>query len=98
MSPQQEERFLRRVAKERRTQQGEAFFLPIHLDLTNALELVGQLQLALRHPENRGLAAQMARQMIDGIIQKVKEAGFDAHAELMLLGDDRSYDESRRPS
>jgi hypothetical protein len=98
MSPQQEERFLRRVAKERLTSHGEAFFLPIHLDLTSAVELVGNLQLALRHPENRGHAAQMARQMIDGIIQKVKEAGFDAHAELMLLGDDPTYDEPRRPS
>lgn len=68
------------------------FSLPVTLDLHSALSLVGNLQLALRHPQNNGAAAAVARRIIDGIIERFEQAGLAAHAEAARLGDNAAYD------
>jgi hypothetical protein len=66
--------------------------IPILLDPTLALMLVANLQLALRHPGNCGKSAEVARQVVDGIIARFEEMGYKAHAELARLGNDPEYD------
>jgi hypothetical protein len=68
------------------------FTVPLHLDLNSALALVGNLQLALRHPDNTGSAAAVARQIIDGLIARMTASGLEANAELARLGDNPDYD------
>ena len=82
------------MREERERLGGELFpvFAFVLLDLDSALCLVGNLQLALRHPGNTGLSAKTARETIDGIIERAREAGYSAHAELMKLGDDPAHD------
>jgi hypothetical protein len=89
---QQQKECLTRRVQDELERLGDGFELPVHLDLTAALCLVGNLQLALRHPGNTGPSAQVARMIIDGVIARMKEAGYLAHAEVMRLGDDPSFD------
>ena|SRR5258707_4004084 len=88
---QQQEDLTRRVRDELE-RLGGGFELPVHLDLTAALCLIGNLQLALRHPAHTGPSAQVARMIIDGVIARLGEAGYLAHAEVARLGDDPAYD------
>ncbi len=83
-----EQECLTRRCREERARLGEGFVLPVELDLDSALCLIGNLQLALRHPANRGISSKVARQTIDGIMVRMREAGYVAHAELAALGDD----------
>jgi hypothetical protein len=69
------------------------FILPVHLDVTSALSLIGNLQLALRHPANKGPSAAIARRVIDGLIEKLNTVGLTATAEVARLGDNAAYDE-----
>lgn len=78
--------------REERERLGDEFRLPVILDLDTALCIVGNLQLALRHPGNRGASAEVARTTIDGIIERTRTAGYAAHAQLMKLGEDPRYD------
>ena len=50
-----------------------------------------QMQLALRHPGNRGHASQRARHMVDCWINAIGETE-PRVAELLRLGDDPSHD------
>jgi hypothetical protein len=68
------------------------YVLPLHLNMLMLLTLVANLQLALRHPGNTGPSAEAARGIIDGIIDRVRDDGYPAHAELMELGNDPAYD------
>ena len=66
----------------------------LHLDLDwlTVIGIVSQLQLALRHPLNRGdRTARAARELIDKITAQV-EAHAPALAAIMRLGDDPKYD------
>jgi hypothetical protein len=69
------------------------FILPVHLDLTALACMVGNLQLALRHPANTGPSSEVARRIIEEITQRIKAEGFPVHAEIMRLGGDPVYDE-----
>lgn len=69
------------------------FTLLVEFDLCTAIAIIGNLQLALRHPANVGASAEIARELIDGMIHRMREAGLTAHAELARLGDDAMYDE-----
>ena len=73
--------------------QAAAWSLPIELDLHSALCLVGNLQLALRHPGNKGPSAAVARRIVDGIIERFEANGLPAHAEAARLGDNSQYDD-----
>jgi hypothetical protein len=89
----QKESLLQRCAKERWKSVG--FIIPMELDLDSALAIIGNMQVALRHPLNNGTAAETARSAVDGMIGRMLEAGLTAHAELARLGDDPSWDEKR---
>lgn len=86
------ESLLRRCAEERVRSKAANFRLPVEMDLESAICIVGNLQLALRHPQNNGPSAKVARDTIDGIIRRMRESGLTAHAELARLGDDPGYD------
>ena len=75
-----------------------SFILPVHMDLHVIMCVVGALQLALRHPANTGPSSLVVREMIDGIISRVEEAGYVATAEMMRLGDNPDYDQTRAPA
>jgi hypothetical protein len=66
----------------------ETYIIPVTLTPQSALCLIGQLQLALRHPGNVGHAADAARWLIDGLLVRLREGGFLAHAELGEAGED----------
>jgi crotonobetainyl-CoA:carnitine CoA-transferase CaiB-like acyl-CoA transferase len=60
----------------------------IEIDIVTAMALISQIQLALRHPANKGTAAHIARHVIDGIIAQLPPA----MQELAKLGYDERYD------
>ena len=66
---------------------------PVILELTKlqAWSLLGQIQLALRHPQNNGPTGDIAREIALGIQEKV--APSPALAEVARRGWDKRYDE-----
>jgi hypothetical protein len=86
------EKLFRRCAKEFEVR-GQPPLFQVHLEFTAALALIGNLQLALRHPANTGPSSEVARTFIDGLIDRIRDAGFPANAEMLRLGDDPGYDE-----
>lgn len=64
----------------------------ISLDAVAALQLIGELQLALRHPRNDTHAAHFARTTIDGLISMLTASGYEHVAALAKLGDDPRHD------
>jgi hypothetical protein len=86
---------LQRAALEEMCAIDPQFTIPVHLDIPSALSLIGNLQLALRHPANEGPSATIARKFIDGLIDRMITAGLYRVAELAKLGDDPAYDEPR---
>jgi hypothetical protein len=87
MSVYEEQDLIRRVQEESDRAPDDLHF-PIYLDLATVMEIIGNLQLALRHPLNGGAAAQAARAFIDGMIKRMREAGYPAHAELAQVGEE----------
>jgi len=87
MSPEQEEELIQRVASE---QEGDDEGLLISIGFTPSatLCLIANLQLALRHPGNNAHAAEMARNLIAGLIARLNALGFVAHAEVAALGNE----------
>jgi hypothetical protein len=67
------------------------FVLPVHFDLGSALCVIGNLQLALRHPANIGPSSQLLRRVIDSMIGRI-EKSLPANAEIARLGDNPEYD------
>jgi hypothetical protein len=64
----------------------------VKMDLPSAILLVGMVQLAMRHPENDGMARYVGLGLVANMIVKMREFGFLACAELAELGDDPRYD------
>src|ERR1700722_18839410 len=64
------------------------FDMMLNLDLTATLGLVGNLQIAFRHPGNTGPSAQMMRDLVRHIIEGMRERGYVATAEACMLGAD----------
>jgi hypothetical protein len=89
---------LQLIDEEVRTAAAGSFILPVHMDLHVIMCVVGALQLALRHPANTGPSALVVREVIDGIIARVVEAGYVATGEMLRLGDNPDYDETRAPA
>jgi hypothetical protein len=85
-----QEKLIRRVEQEG-DGVGDAI-IAVHLEPAAALAIIGNLQLALRHPGNNGANAGIARRLIDALILMLDEAGLPAHAQLARLGDNRAYD------
>jgi hypothetical protein len=89
MTPWQK-KLLGAVAREQ--VEGRGFILPLHLDLASLLSLVGNLQLALRHPANKGPSALIARELVDSIQKRLIDAGYFAHAEVVEIGNNPAFD------
>jgi hypothetical protein len=94
MSPEQERELQRRVVAEARC--SESFRIPVHFTPQSALCVIANLQLALRHPGNNRGTADVARAVIAGLIERLREGGFPAHAELAELGNDPAHDFVRK--
>lgn len=71
--------------------QGDTARFVLELSLLDAFTVLGQLQLALRHPDNTGPAAQIARRIAGrieaglpqgGAIARVAQLGWDPGADL----------------
>jgi hypothetical protein len=90
---QSKQKLLERCSQEQRQADDRDFRLPVVMDLTELLSLVGNVQLALRHPQNTGPASQIARDIVRQIAERVRQEGFPANAEIMLLGSDPTYDQ-----
>ena len=89
------ESLFRQCAEEIREREGE-FLAELHMDLHVTLSLISMVQLALRHPGAKSLsAARLARDVINGLIGRMKDAGYTANAELASLGFDPDYDDER---
>jgi hypothetical protein len=65
----------------------------LHLELTmlEAISLLGQLQLALRHPANAGPAAELIRKIAQAIQEFLSKCG-PATAELCRRGWESEHD------
>ena len=89
------ESLLNACAQEIREREGE-FLAELHMDFHVTLVLISMVQLALRHPGTEGKAtARLARDVINGLIGRMKDAGYVANAELASLGFDPAYDDER---
>lgn len=69
-------------------------FLPpiqLEMDAAHAWILIGQLQLALRHPGNRGPSAKLARAIVEGLAEIVAPSG--ALREVYERGWNPAHDE-----
>jgi hypothetical protein len=91
---QSKQKLLDKCREEQEHAERTNFKLPVTMDLITLLSLVVNVHLALRHPKNTGPGSQIARQIINQIIKRVKDEGFPANAELMRLGGDPQYDEA----
>ncbi len=63
-----------------------AFAVLFELDLSAALAIAGNLQLALRYPGNSGPSAEAARVVIAGIVDQMRRSGFEAWAQVAEMG------------
>lgn len=81
-----------RATEEARLADASDWKIQFELDLSSVLQLVGNLQLALRHPGNNGVAAALARKVIRMVFDGLRNRGFSAHAEIIALGDDSAND------
>lgn len=70
----------------------EAVRFDFQLDGVCALALCGQLQLSLRHPENKLESARMARRFVDHCISVFEHEGLPEVAQLIRLGYDPAFD------
>lgn len=91
-----DKQLMREVEREEQLMTKRGFVLPIHLTPGAALSIVGCLQLALRHPENIGPVATVARAAIDGIRTMFAEFGYAAHVEIIAAGEREEIAHRRR--
>jgi hypothetical protein len=92
MSPSQQEDLFAKITQESKMAQAGKYVLPVHMDLSIALCVVAALQLALRHPQNKGESAKVVQDVVDQIITRTRADGYRMHAELMELGNDTAFD------
>lgn len=65
--------------------------IPVEIDPPVAMILIGQLQLAIRHPQNTGTSAAYAREFIEALRSRICEPGSVLDA-LITAGFDPDYD------
>jgi hypothetical protein len=65
--------------------------LRVEVSFPLALVLIGQLQLALRHPGNVGLPARQCREFLDEMIARL-EANSPGFGAILRQGDDPARD------
>ena len=64
----------------------------IETDLTTSLALIGNIQLALRHPANNGPSSKLAEGLVVGLIETIDPDHGDVY-ELLMMGFDERFDE-----
>lgn len=70
-------------------------FFILQIGFGEVLAVVANLQLALRHPGNRGYAARIARQTVDDIIERLE--GIEPDCALLRKGDNPHFDVAYPP-
>lgn len=83
---------VQRAAEEVKIADGSGWKINVELDLSSAIQICGNLQLALRHPANNGPSAELARKFIRMVREGIRDRGFAAHADMIGLGDDAAND------
>ena len=68
--------------------------LRMDLDWGTAIAILGNLQLALRHPDNRGDSAAAARAFCDSLISNIERVVPEL-GPLLRMGDDPQHDQPR---
>lgn len=76
------------IVEANRLKQVLAFQMPPN----NAMQLIGQLQLAARHPGNNGGSATFARSFIEAGVQWFRDRGHVACVTVLERGDDPTFD------
>lgn len=66
--------------------------IALKIPVVNAIQLVSQLQLALRHPENCGDSARIGREICDAVILILEHHSREL-ANFCRLGFDPKYDQ-----
>ncbi len=89
---QESRRILARMQAEQHLPAATCFHAQLNLDLGSTLILISQLQLALRHPSNIGSSSEIARKLVDGLIQRIEDDGLPGFAELARMGDVPEFD------
>jgi hypothetical protein len=69
----------------------------ISTDLTTVVAVIGQLQLAFRHPQNSGATRGAAERFARALVEQIDPAHGDVHA-FLLMGFDERYDEEGQPT
>lgn len=98
--PKVDPALLAQLAKELRQLLTEGLEIQLSLDAMSAFQLIAQLQLALRHPQNTGPAATTGRLAAEGLagrlvasptatpaLQHILALGFDPHYDISIEAD-----------
>jgi hypothetical protein len=66
----------------------------VHLttDLTTIVALIGNLQLALRHPQNVGTSSEITKRFVLKLIGRIDPARGDVY-QFLMMGFDEEHDE-----
>jgi hypothetical protein len=64
----------------------------VETDLTTAVALIGNLQLAFRHPQNRGPSRKAAERLVVELIEAI-DPEHGAVYEFLMMGFDERFDE-----
>lgn len=83
-----EEQLLTAAAK--RLKEKHEFFT-LEIGFADLIMLIAQVQLALRHPANRGESARRMRSMVERIVRELEESE-PTIGELLRLGFDARHD------
>lgn len=62
------------------------------LDLTLTAGLIGQLQLAFRHPDNTGATRQMLEKFVRDLIEQIDPTHGDFY-QFLMMGFEEKYDQ-----
>lgn len=67
---------------------------PVHfeLDLILVVALIGQLQLAFRHPENTGPTQAMLREFVRDLIERLGQQFGPEVYQFLMMGFDEKFD------
>ncbi|HEV2863061.1 MAG TPA: hypothetical protein VGX48_18745 [Pyrinomonadaceae bacterium] len=88
ITPEKREAIVRRAAEAMCAMTEPVLF---ELDPVLAVGLVGQLQIAFRHPANTGETRERLEQFVRDLIERLDPAHGDLHA-LLMMGFDARYD------
>ena len=67
-------------SREFNSQRAQTIALTAYITCDAATILCGQIDLALRHPENQGPSAKVASTFVEGLIDRLEQQGFPALA------------------